>query len=49
MLKLGLIYYSFSPFLYLLAVYEADNWFALLQFPRERAPRVWLKFDVLIN
>ena len=46
MLKLILIYYSFSPFLYSLVVYEADNWSALPQFSRERAPRVLLKFDV---
>ena len=37
------------PFLYSLAVYEADNCSALLQFLRERAPCVWLKFDVFIN
>ena len=36
-------------FLYLLAVYEANNQSTLLQFPREHAPRVWLKFDVFIN
>ena len=40
MLKLSLIYYSFFPFLYSLAIYEVDNWFALLQIPRERAPRI---------
>ena len=49
MLKLSLIYYSSSPFLYTLAVYEADNLSALLQFPTKRAPRVWLKFNVFIN
>ena len=36
-------------FLYLLAIYEAGNWSTLPQFPRERAPHVWLKFDVFIN
>ena len=40
MLKLSLIYYSFFPFLYSLVVYQADNWSALLQTPRERAPRI---------
>ena len=43
--QFDLLFLFFAPSLFSLAVYDADNWSALLQFPRYRAPCVWLKLS----